>query len=366
MIQETRPKFSRARTFQNDLQTRVEQRLAALGRSRHGGLRIYCKTALLLLWAGFSYVGLVAWAGQWWEAIPLAISLGLSLAAIGFNVSHDGNHGAYSSSKAVNRGVGALFDLLGASSYFWRWKHNVFHHSYPNVEGLDDDIDLGVLCRMSPHQPYLKHQRFQHLYMWALYGLIIPKWQFYDDFVSIIRGKIGENSIPRPRGGELALFVGGKLASFAAIFVVPVLFHALPVVLLGYLFVVAVEGITLSVVFQLAHSVEETSAFSADETGELASREWAIHQAETTANFARGNRLLTWFVGGLNHQIEHHLFPRISHVHLPHIAEVVQQVCREHGVRYQEHRTFRSAIASHYGWLRLMGRPPAQVSAEAS
>jgi linoleoyl-CoA desaturase len=363
MISEARPKFSKERSFQNDLQARVDERLAALGRTRHGGMRIYAKTALLVLWAGLSYWGLVAWAESWWQAVPLAVSLGLAFASIGFNVGHDGNHGAFSPSKGVNRAVGAMFDLLGGSSYVWRWKHNVFHHSYPNVDGLDDDIDVGALCRMSRHQPHYPHQRFQHLYMWPIYTLIVPKWYFYDDFLAVLRGRIGDHSFPRPRGGELALFLGGKLAFFVLAFAGPLLFHPLPVVLLIYAIVTAVEGVTLSVVFQAAHSISETSAFSAEQPGDIAQREWAVHQVETTANFGRKSRLLTWYVGGLNHQVEHHLFPRISHVHLPLLADIVKEVCREHGVPYHDHPTFWGAIVSHYVWLREMGRPPAETAA---
>jgi len=354
---ETKPRFSPGRPFQHEVQSRVEERLATLGRSRHGGRRIYLKTALLLLWSGASYAALLTWAQSWWQVALLSVSLGLALAGIGFNIAHDGNHGAFSTSRIVNRAMGGMLDLLGASSYVWRWKHNVFHHSYPNVEGLDDDIDLGALCRMSRHQPRLPFHRLQHLYMWILYGFIVPKWQLYDDFAAIGKGRIGGNSFPRPRGGELALFLGGKLAFFTAAFAIPLLSHPLWQVALVYACVGLVQGLSLSIVFQLAHSNQETSAFSADEPEDIAGREWAVHQVETTADFARRSRLLTWYVGGLNHQIEHHLFPRISHVHLPVIADVVEQVCRESGVRYSAHASLWRAVASHYSWLRSMGRP---------
>jgi linoleoyl-CoA desaturase len=355
---ERKPKFSPERSFQQEVQSRVEERLAMLSRSRYGGRRIYLKTALLLLWSGASYIALLTWAQSGWQlVVPLSVSLGLALAGIGFNVAHDGNHGSFSTSRILNRAMGCMFDLLGASSYVWRWKHNVFHHSYTNVEGLDDDINLGALCRMSRHQPHLPYQRLQHLYMWILYAFIIPKWQLYDDFVAILRGRIGDNPFPRPRGGELALFLGGKLAFFTLAFALPLLFHPLWQVALVYACVSGVQGLSLSIVFQLAHSNEESSSFSADEPEDIARREWAVHQVETTANFARRSRFLTWYVGGLNHQIEHHLFPRISHVHLPVIAEVVEEVCREKGVRYSAHASFWRAVASHYSWLRSMGRP---------
>ncbi len=298
-----------------------------LSRSRYGGRRIYLKTALLLLWSGASYIALLTWAQSGWQlVVPLSVSLGLALAGIGFNVAHDGNHGSFSTSRIVNRAMGCMLDLLGVSSYVWRWKHNVFHHSYTNVEGLDDDINLGALCRMSRHQPHIPYQRLQHLYMWILYAFIIPKWQLYDDFVAVLQGRIGDNPFPRPRGGELALFLGGKLAFFTLAFALPLLFHPLWQVALVYACVSGVQGLSLSIVFQLAHSNEESSSFSVDEPEDIARREWAVHQVETTANFARRSRFLTWYVGGLNHQIEHHLFPRISHVHLPVIAEVVEEV----------------------------------------
>jgi linoleoyl-CoA desaturase len=352
-----KPRFSQERSFQHEVQSRVDERLATLERSRYGGRPIYLKTALLLLWSGASYVALLAWAQSWWQVVPLCVSLGLALAGIGFNVGHDGNHGTFSTSRTLNRLMGGIFDLLGGSSYVWRWKHNVFHHSYPNIDGLDDDINLGALCRMSRHQPHLPFHRFQHLYMWILYGFIIPKWQLYDDFAAVLVGNIAGNPFPRPRGGELALFLGGKLAFFAIAFAIPLFFYPLWQVALVYFGVVMVQGLSLSIVFQLAHSNEETRSFSVNEPEDIASREWAVHQVETTADFARQSRLLTWYVGGLNHQIEHHLFPRISHVHLPAIADVVEQVCREHGVRYSAHDSFWRAVASHYSWLRSMGRP---------
>jgi linoleoyl-CoA desaturase len=354
---EARLKFSRDRSFQQELQARVERYLAATGRSRHGAAPLYLKTILLFLWAGASYAGLVT-AAHAWQALPFAVSLGLAVAALGFNVGHDGNHGAASPSKALNRALGWTFDLLGGSSYIWRFKHNVLHHSYPNVDGLDDDIDLGALCRMSRHQPHRPYHRLQHLYMWALYCLIIPKWNLYDDFVALARGHIGGHPFPRPRGADLALLVSGKIAFFSLAFVLPSFFHPFPRVLLFYGIVSAVQGLVLSVVFQLAHSIEETESFSLRDAGAALDREWAVHQIETTADFGRHNRLLTWYVGGLNHQVEHHLFPRISHVHLPGIAKIVEELCRERGVRYRAHPTMWGAVLSHHRWMRSLGAVP--------
>jgi len=83
-----------------------------------------------------------------------------------------------------------------------------------------------------------------------------------------------------------------------------------------------------------------------------------VHQVQTTVDFARDNRVLGWFVGGLNFQIEHHLFHKICHIHYPALSKVIEQACQEFGIRYSVNRTFFSAVASHYHWLTKMGRRP--------
>ena len=199
-------------------------------------------------------------------------------------------------------------DLLGGSSFVWQRKHNVLHHTWPNLEGVDDDIDTGSLARLSPGQPRRFYHRFQHLYMWPLYCFLSIKWQLFDDFATVVRGSMSGRPFPRPRGAELAVFLGGKLVFFGLAFGLPLLLHPVWTVLGTYLLVSAVAGLTLSVVFQLAHCVPEA------ETGpELGS--WAARQVQSSVDFARDSRLLNWYVGGLNLQIEHHLFPQISHPH---------------------------------------------------
>jgi linoleoyl-CoA desaturase len=93
---------------------------------------------------------------------------------------------------------------------------------------------------------------------------------------------------------------------------------------------------------------------------------WAVHQVETTVDFARGSRVLTWLLGGLNFQIEHHLFPRMCHVNYPAIAPVVEQTCRDYGVDYKQNATLCSALRSHYRWLRAMGRSDSGFLAPAA
>jgi linoleoyl-CoA desaturase len=325
--------------------------------------RMYRKTAVLLLWFGASYALLVFAATTWWQAGLLSLSLAFSMAGVGFSIQHDANHGAYSDHGLVNRLMGMTLDMLGASSYLWRFKHNVSHHTYTNVVGGDDDIDLGPLGRLSPELPRRRIHRAQQFYLWPLYGFLIPKWHFIYDFKNVVTARIARSSFPRPRGWSLVGLIGGKAAFFGWAFAVPALFHPWWHVLLFYACTAFVLSVTLSVVFQLAHCVEEAS-FPVPSTGsDRMPDAWAIHQVRTTVDFAAGNRLLTWYVGGLNFQIEHHLFPRICHVHYPRIAPIVRAACAEFGVPYAAHPSFLGAVGSHWRFLRRMGRPPALTAA---
>jgi len=335
--------------FHQELRARVRHHFEASGQPTRGLPAMYIKTALLFLWLAVSYVLLVFVADAAWQAVPLAISLGLAIAGIGFNVQHDGSHGSYSPRPGVNRLMARSLDLLGGSSYVWQRKHNVLHHTWPNLEGVDDDIDTGSLARLAPEQPRRFYHRLQHFYMWPLYCFLAVKWQLFDDFATVVRGRMSGRPFPRPRGEELVVFLGGKLLFFALAFALPLALHSVWKVLGAYLLVSAVAGLTLSVVFQLAHCVPEA------ETGpELGS--WAARQVQSSVDFARESRLLNWYVGGLNLQIEHHLFPQISHPHYAGMAPLVEATCREFGVRYTAHPTLAAAIAAHFRQLRSLGR----------
>ncbi|MFQ5898501.1 MAG: fatty acid desaturase family protein [Candidatus Methylomirabilia bacterium] len=318
---------------------------------------MYLKTAILVASFAVSYVLLVFVAQAWWHGLLLAILLGLSAAGIGFNIQHDGGHQAYSNYPWVNKLMALTLELIGGSSYLWRWKHVVFHHTYVNITGHDTDIDLGILARLTPHQKRLAYHRWQHFYLWPLYGLVAIKWQLVDDFRKLTSGRISNQRFPRPSGRELVIFVAGKASFFTVAFGIPLLFHSVGAVAVYYVVAALVVGTVLSVVFQAAHCVEEAEfPLPREETGRI-EHAWAVHQAETAVDFARRSRVVAWLLGGLNFQIEHHLFPRISHVNYPAISRVVEETCREFGIKYAEHRSFRAGMASHFRWLRRMGMP---------
>jgi linoleoyl-CoA desaturase len=255
-------------------------------------------------------------------------------------------------------------DVVGGSSHFWHWKHNVFHHTFVNVVGYDTDINLIGLARLTPHHRHLWFHRWQHVYVWFLYGAFALKWQVYDDFRLALTGRMAAHTVPRPRGAQWLVFVGGKLAFLSLAFVIPLTLHSVWVVAGTYAVTVLSLGIVLAVVFQLAHCVERADFATEEVPGRMAAP-WAVHQVEASVDFARQNRAACWLLGGLNFQIEHHLFSRICHLNYPTIAPVVEQTCREFGVKYKYNRTLSSAVLSHYRWLRAMGRAPTSAGAAA-
>jgi linoleoyl-CoA desaturase len=309
-------------------------------------------------WAIASWAALLWVAASWWQAVLLAVSLGLALAGIGFNITHDANHGSYSPHRRLNRALAWTMDLIGASSYVWRTKHNTAHHTFTNISGADSDIDSMPFARFAPDQPRRPYHRFQHVYMWLLYGLFAIKWHTVGDFGYLGRGKIGETPIRWPRGGELVGFVAGKVFFVGWTLVIPLMLHPVWVVALFYAVASFVLAFILAVTFQLAHCLEEAEFSSIEEMAAAGSSEWARHQVETTVDFAPRNRLLAWYLGGLNFQIEHHLFSRVCHTHYPAMARIVSDVCDRHGVRHQSHPGLRSALVSHTRWLREMGAKP--------
>lgn len=317
---------------------------------------MYAKAAVLIATAVASYVWLVFHAQGPLFVLLTAVVLAVALVGIGFNVQHDGNHGTFSRRPWVNRLAGFTLDLIGASSHFWKDKHNHNHHVYTNIPHEDADIDLGPMARLSEDQPWFWWHRYQHVYLWALYTCVHLRY-LYSDVQRLAFGKNDGLTAGYPKGADMRWLLGGKVFFLTVAFVIPLSRHdALPA--LGiYLMVSMIMGLIFSVVFQLAHTVDVVEhPLSAD----LANRpEWVVHQIQTTANFATASRTATFLLGGLNHQREHHLFPRVAHVHYPALAHMVREVCAECGVQCRENATIASAVQSHYRFVRRMGIKPA-------
>jgi linoleoyl-CoA desaturase len=351
-----RPRFAKDSGFHRELNRRIQLCVGHEKASQRESRELHIKTVVMLCWFAASYTLLVFLAGNVWQALAGSLSLAFAIAGIGFNIQHDANHGAYSDRTILNRSLGFTLDLLGASSYVWRFKHNVLHHTYTNLSQWDDDLDLGFFGRLSPAQRQRRVYRAQQYYLWLVYGFLGPKWHFIDDFVNIIQGRIGSSQLRRPTGWDFVGLAGGKLVFITLAFVLPLLGHPFWKIAVFYAFTWFVAGLVVSVVFQLAHCVEDAKFPDLPAMGSRLQTAWAAHQVQSTVNFAPQNRLLTWYLGGLNHQIEHHLFPTLSHVHYSRISREVRAVCAEFGVRYFAYSSMFRAILSHFRWLRRLGK----------
>jgi linoleoyl-CoA desaturase len=349
-----RLKFTGDNKFHLEVRRRVEAHLRETGRRERDCPEMYRKTAIIFAAFFAVYSLLVFAANAWWQAVPLAILLAFTIVAIGFNVMHDASHGAYSDRRLVNQLMATSLDVVGGSSHFWHWKHVVLHHTFVNVVGYDTDINLAGLGRLTPHHPHAWIHRWQHWYVWLLYGAMVIKWHLYDDFRLVLTGRMGGHVVPSPRRGELATFVCGKLVFALLAFALPLMFHSFWVVAGVYALTASVTGLVLGVVFQLAHCVEAADFMLETSPGRIENA-WAVHQVETTVDFARSSAVAAWLLGGLNFQIEHHLFSRICHVNYPAIAGIVEETCAEFGVRYNHNPTVFAALRSHYRWLRHLG-----------
>jgi linoleoyl-CoA desaturase len=347
---------NRDRTFFQTLHSRVRQHFRETGKNPNANAEMGIKTGVFLVLL-FSLYALLVWGGQpWYVNLGLCVLMGLTQAGVGFNIMHDAAHGSYSSNKRVNALLAFSLDLIGGSSTLWRTKHNVVHHTYTNIPGEDGDVEQEAVIRLTPEQPLWKVHRYQHIYSTFLYGLLSLTWIYFSDFEKIVKKKVANYPVPPLSRAELTTLFGFKISHVLLALVLPSFFNPFWAVLGCYLLVQAVLGVVLALVFQLAHVYEHAAYPMPDPDSLVMENEWAKHQVMTTANFGTGNRLLNWYVGGLNFQVEHHLFPHICHVHYPKLNPIVRQTCEEFNVPYREFPSFGSALTAHYRQLYRLGR----------
>lgn len=346
------------RVFPIEMRQRVADYFESRGISDKANRSMVLRTAVMLLLTFGSY-GLIL-TGDFgpWVMICLCVAMGVGLAGIGLGVAHDALHGSYSKSAQVNAVIGSLFDLVGANSYLWILTHNKIHHTYTNVPGLDEDIAVtSPMLRTSPTEPLRSFHRWQQLYAWPLYGLATINWLYIKDYKYIFAKRLGSfDPVDHPAAEIRKLFLWKAIAyTWTMVLPLLVLDIAWWQYLVGFLAFHGTAGLILGVVFMMAHVVEEAAFPEVNAAGELEDG-WMVHQCRTSVNFARRNRLLTWYLGGLNYQLEHHLFPGVCSVHYPAISSIVERMCNEHDVPYREHPTLGMAMRSHYRQLRTFGR----------
>ncbi|HUZ58235.1 MAG TPA: acyl-CoA desaturase [Hanamia sp.] len=352
-------KFAKANSsdFYSTLNKRVEEYFTGNKLSKNANRIMIFKTVFYPTVLITAYLFLILNQNPLFVQFLLWIVLGFFTAFVGVNISHDAIHGALSKYKKMNSILSYTFNIIGANAYLWSIMHNIVHHTYTNIDGHDEDIESVPLLRVSPHQKLLKINRYQYWYAFLLYGLGSLSWVFVKDYVKFFKKKIGnyENK-KHPRIEYFNLFFF-KLVYYTIFLVLPMIFinAAWWQVLLGFLLLHFCEGITMAVIFMLAHIVEETNFPLPDAKGNI-ENSWAIHQLYTTADFGRGNNLLSFLCGGLNFQVEHHLFPRICHVHYKKISDIVKKTAEEYHLPYFANPSFAGAIMSHIRLLKKLGR----------
>lgn len=350
------------RDFVTDLKDEVNRYFENRNLSRHADYRMVLKTVILLTLYFGSYGLIISGAFSWPAMLGLCIMMGIGMAGIGFSVSHDALHGAYSSNKTVNKLLGYSFDLLGANGYIWKITHNVVHHTYTNIHEHDEDLEVAEFIRLSPHAEYKFIHKAQHYLAFVAYSFATLFWVFIKDYKYFFKDHLGPYENKNHPASEWVTLIITKILYYTYMLVIPMLVLSITwwQLIIGFMAVHLTAGVILGVIFQLAHVVEGTDHPTENEEGNIENT-WMIHQMETTSDFAHDNKLLCWYIGGLNYQIEHHLFPKICSIHYPDIAPIVQKVAEKHGVPYNYQSTLGKAISSHYRTLKKFGKS-AEVS----
>jgi len=354
--------FTKQYGFRKTVIERVEDYMKQNNMRERDLPAMYGKTAVMFAWWIGSYLLIMLAGLPWWANMMLWISFGLATAGIGFNIMHDANHEGYSKSPRVNKVLGWSVDLIGMSNFIWKQQHNVWHHTFTNITGLDEGLEAEGAMRWSPHDEWKPGFKYQHIYWPVIYAFSAISLLFVRNFKVYFTGKSGDTFIyPKMKREDKILFWLFRAVNIAIYIVIPLLFLPWWQAIFGFVASVLTTGLVLATVLQLAH-VMDTVEFPEPIGDPLhIANEWAIHEVQTTVDFGPTNKLLCWYVGGLNFQIEHHLFPRICHLNYPQIAPVVEQVCQEYGIRYKSYVTFREALSDHVRTLKWLGQSTERV-----
>jgi linoleoyl-CoA desaturase len=347
--------------FFRTLNSRVNNYFKENNIQKTGNWKLYMKTLIMFAIFLAPYFLILTLDMPFWVHLLLTIVIGIGMAGVGMNVMHDGNHGSYSNINWINKFMGGSIYILAGNVYNWQVQHNVLHHTYTNIPGHDEDLDAGRVIRFTKDAKWYSFHRFQQYYSVFLYGLLTFNWAITTDFKqmrSYLKRKLSYGEAKSPKILWTTLLIT-KTIYFSIWLVLPMLLGITWwKVLVGFFVMHYTAGLILSIVFQLAHVVKETTNPVPNENGEIENT-WAIHQLFTTTNFAPKNWIINWYTGGLNHQIEHHIFPNISHVHYGKISKIVKQTAKECDLPYYEYKTFRSAVIAHFKHLKELGMKPA-------
>lgn len=348
--------------FFKTLSQRVNQYFQTNGIERTANSEMVIKTVFMFsLYFVPYFIVMSSATTNVWALWGLCIVMGFGIAGIGLSVMHDANHGSYSTKPWVNTLLGFSLNVIGGHAFNWRVQHNVLHHTYTNVHDVDEDISPRGVLRMAPSSKWLPMHRYQHMYAWVFYGLMTFVWVLVKDFSRLIKYE-KDGLVTRNKSTAVAEWVTMLVSKIIYLgYTVALPMVVLPVtwwqVLIGFFTMHYIAGFILAIIFQPAHVIDGTEYPLPDEKGNLENN-WAIHQLHTTTNFGHKEKLFSWYVGGLNYQVEHHLFPNICHVHYRKLAAIVEQTAKEFNLPYKTKETFWEALVAHTRQLRILGQRP--------
>jgi linoleoyl-CoA desaturase len=346
--------------FITELRKKVKQHFQENNKPTHGGMAIILKALFMLGLYIVPYLLMITGTVQSTGAIlGCWILMGFGMAGLGMTLMHDANHGTFSKNKKANKWFGKSLYLLGGFPPNWRHQHNTLHHGYTNINGYDEDISPVGILRFSPHEKLRKVHRFQFIYAWFFYGLMTFSWITNKDFKQFSKYKKDGASLSR-YNNYVKLYLDmifSKLLYYVVMLVIPLLVLPIPwyLTLLFFFAMHFTSGVILGTIFQTAH-VMPTSAYPLPDKSGKIENNWAVHQLSTTSDFAPSSKLLTWLIGGLNFQVEHHLFPNISHVHYKDLSYIVQEVARKYNLPYFVQPNLLVAVRGHAKMLMALGR----------
>jgi len=345
--------LANASSFPKVLRSRLEKFFSDGHISPKAGRSMWLKIALGLAVLVGSWIVLYAFNPDSWKFVAVYLLGGLAQTFLMLNIAHDSNHNAISPLRSVNKILNYVFDVCGINSYMWRILHHRGHHSCINLHGEDDALTGRSIFRFTPHEARAPWQRFQHIYALFFYALFSLEYVFVRDFACFFFPSHGYLKRTKHPLREYAILFAGKGFYFTYMIVLPVLLLGKSLLLVALAFVAThiIIGLTVALVFQTTHTVDST--YFPSSRGDFDNG--VYHIFATTADYATGNPLVAWLVGGLNHHIVHHLCPFVCHTHYGSLTRIVQQTAEEYGVPYRQNPSMTRAIVHHLKLLKRLG-----------
>ena len=283
------------------------------------------------------------------------VLVAISHVLMAINQGHENLHYSKNKNKILKKRYGFSFVLVGVNPGIWKLLHNQVHHHNTNIDQHDYDIEARgtLLLRFTKSQKKNKVTRFQHLYFPFVYSFLTIWWFFYKDTKYMMHKRIYDHKL-NVSTLTILEFLALKFLHLLIYIVIPIIVKQdILLVLSAFLVMHLTQGLLLSLIFQPAHLVSKAKVYYLEKDNKI-DHSWAFHQLMTTCNFGNDSRFLNYILGGLNFQIEHHLFPKVSHIHYKSISEIVQTTAQEYNYPYNNYRTYTKALRSHFDYLKML------------